>query len=207
MVKLVLEISKKIFPTASTLILQVLLNETGTLISSEPSLGVAAAKTTGKLFPPSVDNKMFTLAQFTGAPVVPFTLQVTVAVLPASQVILVLGDVTWNGPELFVTVTTISVNAVCPTDASGINGLLSRTVNLKFKVRATELKASIFVPGSPPGNGPVTNDPARIVDNVGKVLVGEAVGLKDNQFGPVVLVGDATLAVPDVVELSFCSQQ
>ena len=46
---------------------------------------------------------------------------------------------------------------------------------------------------SPPGSGGVTNRPARIVDNLGKVRVGDAVGLNDNQFGPVSLVGDATL--------------
>jgi len=46
-----------------------------------------------------------------------------------------------------------------------------------------------------------------MVDSFGKYLVGEVVGLNDNQLGPVVLVGDATLPVPDVVELSFCSQQ
>ena len=59
---------------------------------------------------------------------------------------------------------------------------------------------------SPPGNGGVINKPARIVDNLGKVLVGEAVEGNDNQFGPVAFVGEATLALPEVVELSFCSQ-
>ena len=60
---------------------------------------------------------------------------------------------------------------------------------------------------SPPGKGGVTNKPARMVDNLGNVRVGDVVGLKDNQFGPVNLVGDATLFAPVVVELSFCSQQ
>ena len=60
---------------------------------------------------------------------------------------------------------------------------------------------------SPPGKGPLTFKPARIVDNLGKVLVPDVEGLNDIQFGPVVLVGDATLLVPDVEELSFCSQQ
>jgi hypothetical protein len=84
---------------------------------------------------------------------------------------------------------------------------LSLTVNLKFRVRETELNASIFAPASPPGSGGVTARPARIVDSIGKVRVGDAVGLKDNQFGPVNFVGDATLFAPDVVALSFCSQQ
>jgi len=65
----------------------------------------------------------------------------------------------------------------------------------------------MFAPASPPGKGPVTFKPARIVDNLGKVLVPDEEGTNDNQFGPVDFVGDATLLVPDVDELSFCSQQ
>ena len=49
--------------------------------------------------------------------------------------------------------------------------------------------------------------PASMVDSFGKVLVPEVTGLKDNQLGPVALVADATLLVPEVVALSFCSQQ
>lgn len=64
----------------------------------------------------------------------------------------------------------------------------------------------MFVPASPPGSTGVTNKPERIVDNLGKVLVGDAVGLNDNQFGPDAFVGDATLLAPDTVELSFSSQ-
>ena len=64
----------------------------------------------------------------------------------------------------------------------------------------------MLVPASPPGSTGVTAKPAKIVDNLGKVLVGEVVEGKDNQFGPVNLVGDATLLAPDVVALSFCSQ-
>jgi hypothetical protein len=60
---------------------------------------------------------------------------------------------------------------------------------------------------SPPGKGGVISKPARTVDNRGKVLEGDVVGLNDNQFGPVNLVGDATLLDPEVVALSFCSQQ
>ena len=65
----------------------------------------------------------------------------------------------------------------------------------------------MLAPASPPGNGGVTNKPERIVDNFGKVLVGDTEGVNDNQFGPVVFVGDATLPDPVVVELSFCSQE
>ena len=84
---------------------------------------------------------------------------------------------------------------------------MSLTVNLKFNVLVTELNASMLAPASPPGNGGVTFKPARMVDNLGNVLDGDEVGLKDNQFGPFSLVGLATLLAPDTVELSFCSQQ
>ena len=77
-VKLLFEISKKILPTASTFTRLVEPGETGTVITSDPSFGVEATKTVGNVFPPSVDNKIFTLAQLTGAAVVLFTLHVTV---------------------------------------------------------------------------------------------------------------------------------
>lgn len=127
--------------------------------------------------------------------------------MPPPHDTFVLGDVTWNGPEVFVTVTLMFVNCVSPIVEPGTYGLLSLTVNLKFSVLATELSASMLHTASPPGSGGVTARPARMVDSLGNVRVGEAVGLKDNQFGPVNLVGDATLFDPDVVALSFCSQQ
>ena len=40
------------------------------------------------------------------------TVHVIVWVEPPAHDTAVLGDVTWNGPEVLVTVTTISVNAV-----------------------------------------------------------------------------------------------
>src|SRR5215218_4807869 len=91
MVKLVLEISKKILPTASTFIRLVVPGVEGTVITSEPSFAVEAAKTVGNVFPPSVDNKIFTAAQFTDPALVPLTLHVTVAELPAFHVIFELG--------------------------------------------------------------------------------------------------------------------
>lgn len=57
-------------------------------------------------------------------------------------------------------------------------GALSLTVSLKFNVLATELSALIVMPASPPVKGPVVSPPVRIVDNLGKYLTGEAVGLK-----------------------------
>jgi hypothetical protein len=207
-VKLELEISKKILPTASTFMRLVVPGVDGMVTTSEPSFAVDEANIVGKVFPPSVDNKMFTEAQLTEPPLVPLTLHVTVAGLPPAHVTFVLGAVTWNGPAVLVTVTTTSVKAVWPTAAGDVeNGWLSRTVNLKFNVLETELNASMFVPASPPGKGGVTFKPANMVDNFGKILVADVVGLNDNQFGPVVFVGEATLPVPEVVELSFCSQQ
>ena len=83
---------------------------------------------------------------------------------------------------------------------------MSLTVNLKFNVRDTELKASVFAPASPPAFGPLINAPASMVDNFGNNLVPDVDAGKDIQFGPVAFVGLATLLVPDTVELSFCSQ-
>jgi hypothetical protein len=76
-VKLVLEISKKILPTASTLILAVEVGVLGTVTTSLPSLGVLATNVE-KLLPPSVEIEIFTLAQLTGAAVVLATAHVMV---------------------------------------------------------------------------------------------------------------------------------
>src|SRR5882757_6324020 len=83
-VKLVFEISKKIFPVACTLIRAVLLVTFGTVIVSVPSFGVADFNTVGKVWPPSEENRISTLAALMGAAVAPETFQVTVwAELPA----------------------------------------------------------------------------------------------------------------------------
>lgn len=64
---------------------------------------------------------------------VEFTAQVTVLVSPAYQTsVPKLGELTTNGPVVFTVITTLSL-LVCPTYA-----LLSLTVNLKFKVLATD---------------------------------------------------------------------
>ena len=76
--KLALLISKKIFPTDSTLILAVVVGLFGTVMVSVPSFAVLVAMVTGHVNPPSVDKRIFTVAQFTGAPVVLATVQVTV---------------------------------------------------------------------------------------------------------------------------------
>lgn len=112
MVKLVLEISKKILPTASTFILAVVVGVAGITNASVPSLGVLAASIVGKVCPPSVLNEIFTLAQSTGVKLLLATLQVIVCVLPPAHVTAVFGAVTANGPDAELTVTVISVKAV-----------------------------------------------------------------------------------------------
>lgn len=114
--KFVLEMSKKIFPTDSILTLAVVVAGTaGKFTTSVPSLGVLAESTNGKVWPPSVDNNILTSEQLTGAVVVFATFQVMVCADEAGHDTFVFGCVTWNGPEVFVTVTTMSVNAVWPT--------------------------------------------------------------------------------------------
>lgn len=111
-VKLTFEISKKMFPTASTLIRAVVVGLFGIATDSEPSFGVLATTTIGNEVPPSVERVIFTLAQLTGAPVVPATFHAIVCREPPLHDTLVLGDVTWKGPEVLVTVTVMSVNCV-----------------------------------------------------------------------------------------------
>ena len=112
MVKFALEMSKKMFPTASIFILAVVVAVFGTVNTSVPSFGVLAANTVGKLCPPSVDKEIFTLAQLTGAAVVPFTVHVMVCEEPPAHDTAVLGAVTAKGPAVPFTVTTMSVNWV-----------------------------------------------------------------------------------------------
>lgn len=112
-VKLVLEISKKIFPTASIFILAVVVGVLGIVTTSLPSLGVLATSVLN-VVPPSVETDIFTFAQLTGDAVVLATFHVIVCdELPAHDTA-VLGAVTANGPDELVTVTVISAKLVCP---------------------------------------------------------------------------------------------
>lgn len=168
-VKLVLEISKKIFPTASTFILAVVVGVLGMVTTSLPSLAVLATSVL-KVVPPSVEREIFTLAQLTGAAVVLATFQVTVWDEPPAHDTAVFGDVTEKGPDELLTVTVISAKLVCPTLTGAVElyGALSLTVNRKCRVLETELNASVLAPASPPVNGPETKPPARIVAILGK---------------------------------------
>ncbi len=118
-VKLVLEISKKILPTASTFILAVVVGVLGMVTAWLPSLGVLASSVVN-VVPPLVEMEIITLAQLTGAAVVLFTDQVMVCVEFPAHDTAVLGAVTAKGPEVLETVTTISSNCVCPTEEGGL---------------------------------------------------------------------------------------
>ena len=110
-VKFVLEISKKILPTASIFTLAVVLGVLGMVSTSLPSFGVLAT-TVLNVLPPSVEMEIFTLAQLTGAAVVLATAHVIVCdELPAHDTA-VLGAVTEKGPDVLLTVTTISAKLV-----------------------------------------------------------------------------------------------
>ena len=99
-VKLVFEMSKKILPTASTLMRAVVLAELGTVTVFDPVLGVEGVNIVGKLLPPSVDNEIFTFVAFTGRAAVPAGFHVTFNKLPPTTETAVLGAVTVNGPEV-----------------------------------------------------------------------------------------------------------
>ena len=133
---------------------------------------------------------MSTLAQLTGAAVVPATFQVIVCVLAPTQLIPVLvGFVTTKGPAVPLTVTvTFDVAAVHPPPVA-----LSRTVARKVIVLATV------------GNTSQVKGPfAASAERLGKNLVGFVVGLNERKFAAVVAVAEGdVVAVPVFV----CSQQ
>ena len=84
---------------------------------------------------------------------------------------------------------------------------MSLTVNLKFNVLATELRASDNIPASPP-TSLVVLELAKIEANFGKYLEGEAVGLHEMKLGPSILAMSAELSAPvEAPPSSFCSQQ
>jgi hypothetical protein len=58
--------SKKIFPIASIFTRAVWVGVLGIRMLSDPSLGVLAERTVGKVVPPSVEREILTFAAFTG---------------------------------------------------------------------------------------------------------------------------------------------
>ena len=61
------EISKKVPLEQITIILAVVVAKFGTVIVSDPSFGTFDAKVIGYVCPPSVESRMLTFAQATGA--------------------------------------------------------------------------------------------------------------------------------------------
>ena len=129
--KLASEISKKILPTAATLMRAVELRiPLGSITDCDPSLGVLAARVIGKVNPPSVERVIVTFAQLTGARLVLLTFQVTV--WAPLNVPPPLGAVIANGPEFPSTVIATELSLTPPKPLR-----LSRTVARKFIVRET----------------------------------------------------------------------
>ena len=96
------------------------------------------------------------------------------------------GAVTTKGPAVAFTVIFMSSLLFADPPA-----LLSLTVNLKFKVLATDGKASTTI-----SEPEVVVAPANTLDIFGKYLVGEVVGLYDLNVGPDVLVALAAELAP-----------
>ena len=84
----------------------------GTVIDCDPSFGVFASRVIGKVNPPSVESRILTFAQFTGATLVLAIFQVTVWLVPMAHVTAVFGKLTVNGPAVPLTVTTIRSSEV-----------------------------------------------------------------------------------------------
>ena len=101
MLKSLFETSKKVPLEHVTITLAVFVEILGTLIIWEPLLETLAASNVLKFNPPSIESRILTFAQDTGALSVPDTSQVTVAEpLPGHVIPEADGDVTKNGPEL-----------------------------------------------------------------------------------------------------------
>ena len=102
----------------------------GITTEAEPVFGAPARSTVGKVFPPSVERRMLTEWQLTGAALVPATSQVTVWVLPEAHCTRVDGEVTLNGPD------DATLKLIAALDTPTPPAWLSRTVHLKESARA-----------------------------------------------------------------------
>src|SRR5438270_11718145 len=110
--KLPCEMSKKIFDAARTWIRAEAVEMFGNKTNAAPLFGMLVQRVYGNVWPPSTDNKMFTVIAVMGEFVVPATSQITVRRpdhdTPAA------GDVTLNGAVPGVTITCASVLATPP---------------------------------------------------------------------------------------------
>ncbi len=112
-VKFVSLMSQKMLPAASTFTRQVELTTPGRETDWVPSFGVLASSVVGKVFPPSVERRMLTLAAFTGAPLVPTTFHVTVWG-EVFHVTAVFGAVTANGVAFAALMVMIASSELMP---------------------------------------------------------------------------------------------
>ena len=162
MVKLAFEMSKKMLPAHSTLMRADEVASLGTVMLCEPSLAVLSAKVWPKVVPPSVESKILTEEQLTGAAVVLATSQVTLCWLPPAHVTAVLGAVTANGPASLLTFKVVWSLLTPPPPA-----WLSRTVKRKVRVRVVVGRYSPSFDKSP----------LKMVSSLGKIRLGLEVGL------------------------------
>src|SRR4051794_14070076 len=102
------------FPTASILTRAFVVATFGTVIASEPSFAVLAARTIGEVWPPSTESEIFTLAVLTGARFVLAGSHVTVRLEPAAHVVAVFGEDTRNGPAFVASSSVESALLVPP---------------------------------------------------------------------------------------------
>ena len=86
-------------PTASILMRAVVVGVQGRVTACAPSLAVAAARTVGKVLPPSSERRMFTVAATDPPP----TSQVTFVLQPQPRTSPPLGAVTRKGAPAKVT--------------------------------------------------------------------------------------------------------
>ena len=89
----------------------------GIVTACEPSLAVVAARTVGKVWPPSVDSEIFTLGARVALSVL-LTFQVTVCELLPAYDTAVAWLVARSGPASLSTVSTVSPNCVPPPVAT-----------------------------------------------------------------------------------------
>ena len=131
-VKLALEMSKNPAPFVKspewTIRRTLLLATLASVTDSDPSFGVSARSSVGKVNPPSTDIRTLTSAALTGVPAVPPTAHVTV--VAPERVSPPFGAVSVKGPAAPATVTTASAVLTPPPAAE-----LSRTVARKLIAR------------------------------------------------------------------------
>src|ERR1700680_1577024 len=103
----------------------------GIRTDAEPLLGVLAARTVGKVLPPSVEREILTFAAL------PLAFQVTLKLVSRWILMGVLGGVTANGGAAPSTITVAVAESIPPPLAR-----LSRATTLKVMVRVIAGRSS-----------------------------------------------------------------